>query len=45
MERLLMKKLNESTLAIGDIILTTTNAPVSKAIRTYTKSLAAHLPA
>lgn len=37
-----MKKLRESALEIGDIILTTTNAPVSKAIRTYTKSEISH---
>jgi hypothetical protein len=37
-----MKKLCESALEIGDIILTTTNAPVSKAIRTYTKSEISH---
>ncbi len=37
-----MKKLCEAALEIGDIILTTTNAPVSKAIRMYTKSEISH---
>lgn len=37
-----MKRLRESALQIGDIILTTTNAPVSKAIRTFTKSEISH---
>lgn len=37
-----MKRLRETALAIGDIILTTTDAPVSKAIRIYTKSDISH---
>jgi hypothetical protein len=39
---LTMKKLNESQLQVGDIILTTTNRPVSIAIRTATKSDISH---
>ena len=37
-----MKKLNEATLKVGDIILTTTPAAVSKAIRVATRSDISH---
>jgi hypothetical protein len=37
-----MKKLDESSLKVGDIILTTTTAAVSKAIRTATRSDISH---
>ncbi|MBI4995964.1 MAG: hypothetical protein HZC22_03515 [Rhodocyclales bacterium] len=37
-----MKRLNDSTLQVGDIILTTTTAKVSKTIRVATKSDVSH---
>ena len=37
-----MKKLNESVLRVGDIILTTTNMVVSRVIRSFTKSDISH---
>jgi hypothetical protein len=37
-----MKRLNEASLKVGDIILTTTTATVSKAIRTATRSDISH---
>jgi hypothetical protein len=37
-----MKKLNEATLEVGDIILTTTTAAVSKAIQVATGSDISH---
>jgi hypothetical protein len=41
-ERASMKKLSESSLKVRDIILTTTTAAVSKAIRTATRSGISH---
>ncbi|EQD44736.1 hypothetical protein B1B_13403, partial [mine drainage metagenome] len=37
-----MKRLNESALQIGDIVLTTSTAKVSKSIRRFTRSDVSH---